>query len=144
MAEQEPPVKASFTDSLYAWGSSAVPPSTLAMLTIALHSRPRQPLALLLFTPPLFLATYLNLAGQPTAAAGISSAWSGLYALTALRRRQPGGVASRFLSPRGIIRGGAVVLGAGNCVAGGWRYFHGDYEKDEEERVERDRWGVEG
>jgi hypothetical protein len=28
-----------------------------------------------------------------------------------------------------------------NCVAGGWRYATGDFDKDEEERVKRNRWG---
>merc|ERR1712000_454093 len=67
---------------LKGWGSSAVPPSVLATLVIGLHMRPRQPLALLLFPAPLFAATYFNLAGYPTAAGGLTAAWSGLYALT--------------------------------------------------------------
>lgn len=41
------------------------------------------------FTPPLLFASYTNLAGYPTSGAGIAAAWSGLYALLALRRRQP-------------------------------------------------------
>lgn len=99
---------------------------------------------LALFTPPLFFATWLNLAGMPTAAAGISSAWSGLYALLAMRRdpRAQAGFrgASRF-GMRGMVRGAAVGLGVLNCVAGGLRYATGDFEKDEEERVARNRWG---
>ncbi|KAL6855475.1 hypothetical protein ACO1O0_006624 [Amphichorda felina] len=125
---------------LHDWGSSAIPPSLLGTLVIALHSRPRQPLALLLFTPPLFLSTYLNLAGFPTSAGGLSAAWGGLYALMALRRRQ--GLGAK-MSARGIVRGAAVGLGAVNCVAGGWVYFTGDWKKDEEERVRRNRWGAE-
>jgi len=125
--------------TLNGWGSSAIPPSLLATLTIALHSRPRQLLPLLLFTPPLFFATWLNLAGLPTAAAGMTSAWSGLYALMALRRRNVTGL--RRFGMRGMVRGAAVGLGVVNCVAGGWRYATGDFDKDEEERVKRNRWG---
>lgn len=120
--------------------ASAIPPSLLATLTIALHSHPRQLLPLVLFTPPLFLATWLNLAGLPTAAAGITSAWSGLYAVMALRRKGPGGVMGKF-GMRGVVRGGAIGLGVVNCTAGGWRYVNGDFDKDEEERVNRNRWG---
>lgn len=123
-----------------------MPPATLATLVIALHTRPRQLAPLLLFAPPLFLSTYVNLAGFPTGAAGISAAWSGLYALMALRRRPTGraaGLGARFLSPRGLTRGAAVGLGAVNAVAGGWTYFRGDWEADEEERVKRNRWGGE-
>ena len=120
--------------------ASAIPPSLLGTLVIALHSRPRQPLVLLLFTPPLFLSTYLNLAGFPTAAGGLSAAWSGLYALMALRRRQ--GFKAK-MSARGVVRGAAVGLGAVNSVAGGWVYFTGDWKRDEEERVRRNRWGAE-
>jgi hypothetical protein len=97
-------------------------------------------LPLVLFTPPLFFATWLNLAGMPTAAAGVSSAWSGLYALLALRRR-PATLASRF-STRGVVRGAAVGLGIVNSVAGGWVYYTGDWDRDEAERVARNRWGT--
>ncbi|KFH48532.1 hypothetical protein ACRE_006190 [Hapsidospora chrysogenum ATCC 11550] len=120
------------------WGSSAIPPSLLATLVIALHSRPRQPLPLLLFTPPLFLSTYLSLAGFPTAAGGISAAWSGLYSLLALRRRQ--GLGAK-MSVRGAVRGVAVGVGIVNCVAGGLVYARGDFGRDEEERRRANRWG---
>lgn len=86
------------------------------------------------------MATYLNLAGHPTAAAGLSSAWSGLYAVMALRRRQ--GLGSKF-SYRGVVRGTAIGLGGVNAVAGGWRYFGGSFEEDERERKEKNRWGIE-
>ena len=111
----------------------------MATLTIALHLRPRQPLALTLFPGPLFFATYLNLAGYTTGAAGITAAWSGLYALMALRRKQS--FRQKFLSPRGGLRGAAMALGVVNAVAGGWRYASGDWDEDERERVERSRWG---
>ncbi|KAG9253705.1 uncharacterized protein F5Z01DRAFT_656497 [Emericellopsis atlantica] len=125
---------------LKGWGSSAVPPSVLATLVIGLHMRPRQPLALLLFPAPLFAATYFNLAGYPTAAGGLTAAWSGLYALTAMRRRQ--GLRGRF-SVRGGVRGLAVGLGLVNAAAGGLVWLTGDFEKDERERKERNRWGIE-
>lgn len=79
---------------------------------------------------------------MPTAAAGISSAWSGLYALLAMRRNPAAsGLRGSRFGLRGAVRGGAVALGVLNCVAGGLRYATGDYEKDEEERVARNRWG---
>lgn len=118
--------------------ASSLPPSLLATLVTALHARPLQPLPLALFAPPLLFSSYLNLAGYPTGAAGLAAAWSGLYALLALRRRQP---LRGKLSIRGAVRGAAVGLGAANCVAGGWVYFRGDFKRDEEARVERNRWG---
>jgi hypothetical protein len=39
------------------------------------------------------------------------------------------------------VRGTAVGLGTANCIAGGWVYFNGDFERDAEERVKRNRWG---
>jgi hypothetical protein len=97
-----------------------------------------QPLPLFLFTPPLLFSSYLNLLGFTTGSAGISAAWSGIYALLALRRRQ--GLRAKF-SPRGIVRGGAIGLGFANAVAGGWVYAKGDFKKDDEARRERNRWG---
>ncbi|KAH0496185.1 hypothetical protein TgHK011_003562 [Trichoderma gracile] len=105
------------------------------------HSPPRAPPPsppLALFTPPLLFSSYLNLSGYPTASAGLTAAWSGLYALLALRRRQS--LRAKF-SIRGIVRGTAVGLGAANCVAGGWVYLHGSKERDREERLRRNRWG---
>lgn len=118
--------------------AASLPPSLLATLVFALHARPMQALPLFTFTPALLFSSYLNLSGYPTGSAGMTAAWSGLYALLALRRRQP--VRGKF-SIRGIVRGTAVGLGAANCVAGGWVYFNGDFAKDAEERVERNRWG---
>ncbi|KAK8913018.1 hypothetical protein VCV18_011970 [Metarhizium anisopliae] len=103
----------------------------------SLHARPLQKLPLFLFTPPLLFSSYLNLSGYPTGSAGLTAAWSGLYALLALRRRQP--LRSKF-SARGLVRGTAIGLGAANAVAGGWVYFGGDFAKDEEERTRRNRW----
>lgn len=125
------------TDRLFA--ASSLPPSLLATLTTALHSRPLQPLPLLLFTPPLLFSSYLNLSGFTTASAGLTAAWSGLYALLALRRRQTGGLKAKF-GARGLVRGAAIGLGASNAVAGGWTYMKGDFKKDDEMRAERRRW----
>ncbi|KAM5524218.1 hypothetical protein FOXYSP1_00261 [Fusarium oxysporum f. sp. phaseoli] len=117
--------------------AASLPPSLLATLITALHARPPS-LPLFIFTPPLLFSSYLNLSGYPTGSAGLTAAWSGLYVLLALRRRQP--FRGRF-SVRGVVRGTAIGLGAANCVAGGWVYANGDFEKDEKARVDRNRWG---
>ncbi|KAK5997727.1 hypothetical protein PT974_00083 [Cladobotryum mycophilum] len=114
------------------------PPSLLATLVTALHARPLQLLPLTLFTPTLLFSSYLNLSGYPTASAGLTAAWSGLYALLAFRRRQT--LRNKF-TIRGAVRGSAIGLGAANSVAGGWVYFHGSAEKDRQQRIERNRWG---
>ncbi|EKJ68482.1 hypothetical protein FPSE_11490 [Fusarium pseudograminearum CS3096] len=119
------------------WGTASLPPSLLATLITALHARPPS-LPLFLFTPPLLFSSYLNLSGYPTGSAGLTAAWSGLYALLALRRRQP--FRGRF-SIRGAVRGTAIGLGAANCVAGGWVYANGDFDKDAKARADRNRWG---
>ncbi|CEI65493.1 hypothetical protein FVEN_g8762 [Fusarium venenatum] len=118
------------------WGTASLPPSLLATLITALHARPPS-LPLFIFTPPLLFSSYLNLSGYPTGSAGLTAAWSGLYALLALRRRQP--FRGRF-SVRGVVRGTAIGLGAANCVAGGWVYANGDFDKDTKARVDRNRW----
>jgi hypothetical protein len=92
----------------------------------------------MLFTPILLFSSYVNLAGFPTDSAAITCAWSGLYVLTAFRRKQR--VKNKF-SPRGIVRGGAIGLGVANCVAGGLTYSVGDRKNDEAERLRRNRWG---
>ncbi|KAM3510776.1 hypothetical protein MY11210_005557 [Beauveria gryllotalpidicola] len=122
------------------WGTSSLPPSLLATLVTALHARPMQPLPLFLFTPTLLFSSYLNLSGFTTASAGLTAAWSGLYALLALRR--PQGLRAKF-TPRGLVRGAAVGLGAANAVAGGWVYMKGDFKRDDELRRERRRWSGE-
>ncbi|QUC21358.1 uncharacterized protein UV8b_05601 [Ustilaginoidea virens] len=133
-----PPRSKSALAHLHDWGSSSLPPALLATLVTALHARPLQAFPLLVFVPPLLFSSYLNLSGYPTGSAGLSAAWSGLYALLALRRRQP--LRSK-VSARGLVRGSAVALGGGNAVAGGWVYFMGDFRRDEEERLRRNRWG---
>lgn len=112
----------------------------MATLVTALHARPMQAVPLFLFTPTLLFSSYLNLSGFTTASAGLSAAWSGLYVLLALRRRQ--GLRSKF-SVRGIVRGSAIGLGAANAAAGGWVYMNGDFKKDDERRRERKRWSGE-
>lgn len=115
-----------------------MPPALLATLITALHARPLQMLPLAIFTPPLLFSSYLNLSGFETGSAGLTAAWSGLYALLALRRRQA--FRSKF-SVRGIVRASAIGMGATNAVAGGWVYFNGDFKKDDEKRQARNRWG---
>lgn len=115
-----------------------MPPALLATVVTALHARPLQLLPLTIFTPSLLFASYLNLAGYPTASAGATAAWSGLYVLLALRRRQP--FRGKF-SARGAVRGAAIGLGLVNSAAGGLVYARGDFNADERERVKRNRWG---
>ncbi|KAH6608220.1 hypothetical protein Trco_004533 [Trichoderma cornu-damae] len=138
MAPKTAAAEKSISEHLTEWGSSSLPPSLLATLITALHARPLQLLPLTLFTPTLLFSSYLNLSGYPTASAGLTAAWSGLYALLALRRRQS---LRAKLSIRGVVRGGAVGLGAANCLAGGWVYLRGSKDRDAEERVRRNRWG---
>ncbi|KAF7563367.1 hypothetical protein G7046_g788 [Stylonectria norvegica] len=139
MAADEPaPATKSVMGYLHEWGTNSLPPSLLATLITALHGRPLQALPLFLFTPPLLFSSYLNLSGYPTGSAGLAAAWSGLYALLALRRHQS---LRGKMSIRGVIRGTAIGLGTANCLAGGWVYFNGDLNKDAEARKERNRWG---
>lgn len=96
-----------------------------------------QAVPLIFFTPTLLFSSYLNLSGFTTASAGLTAAWSGLYALLALRRRQ--GLRAK-LTPRGFVRGSAIGLGAANAIAGGLVYMKGDFKADDERRRERKRW----
>jgi hypothetical protein len=68
---------------------NSVPPTLLATLITAQHARPFQPLPML-FPPILLFSSYLNLSNYKTDSAGITAAWSGLYALLAIRRSQVG------------------------------------------------------
>lgn len=115
-----------------------MPPLGLATLITALHYRPFQPLPMV-FTPILLFSSYINVAGFKIDSAGITAAWSGLYVLLALRRRQPS-LRQKFTA-RGATRGTAIGLGAVNCVAGGVKYVNGDREKEKAERIARNRWG---
>src|SRR5690242_13690203 len=67
----------------------------LASLITAQHFRPFQPLPML-FPPVLLFSSYLNLSNYKTDAAGITAAWSGLYALLAIRRSQVSKFSSSF------------------------------------------------
>lgn len=115
----------------------------LATLVAALHSRPFQPLPMLLFTPVLLLSGYLNIGGFKVDSAGLTAAWSGLYALLAARRRPAASLRRRFTA-RGAVRLTAMGLASVNTVAGAVVYATGDREAEKEERQERDRWGIEG
>ncbi|KAE9990881.1 hypothetical protein EG327_000815 [Venturia inaequalis] len=85
-------VKDSAVQKIRNWGESSFPPTLLATLVTAQHFKPFQTLPML-FPPVLLLSSYLNINGFKTDAAGISAAWSGLYLLLAMRRKQ---VQSRF------------------------------------------------
>lgn len=100
---------------------------------------------MLLFTPALLLSSYLNLGGFKVDAAGLSAAWSGLYVLLAARRRPASMLRGqgRF-SARGAVRLTAMGLASVNTAAGLQVYATGDREAEKEERLERDRWGIEG
>lgn len=113
---------------------------TLTTLIIALHARPFQPLPML-FPPLLIFSSYLTLAGFKIDGAGMTAAWSGVYALLAARRR-PGSLRNKFMTVRGVVRGTAMGLGAVNAGAGFYTYATGDRKREEAERREVNRWGV--
>lgn len=85
----------------------------------------------MLFPPVLLFASYLNLSDYKTDAAGISAAWSGLYALLAMRRRQ--GLKNK-VTVRGVVRGASLGLCAVNVAGGGLAYVFGSREKEERNR----------
>lgn len=93
----------------------------------------------MLFTPVLLFSSYMNLAGYAIDSAGVTAAWSGMYVLLALRRR-PASLRTKF-SARGAVRAAAMGLGSANCVAGGIAYLNGNREKEQAERLARNRWG---
>lgn len=111
----------------------------LATLITALHLRPLQKLPML-FAPLLLFSSYLNVAGFKIDSAGMTAAWSGLYLLLAARRR-PAALRNK-ISARGVVRGTAMGLAGINTVAGGLAYATGDRKAEEEERKERNRWGI--
>lgn len=76
-----------YTDIHLPHVENSVPPTLLATLISAQHMRPFQPLPMM-FPPVLLFSSYLNLSNHKTDAAGITAAWSGLYALLAMRRTQ--------------------------------------------------------
>ncbi|OIW27137.1 hypothetical protein CONLIGDRAFT_682217 [Coniochaeta ligniaria NRRL 30616] len=139
MSTDSEPSKSILT-RLNGWGTSAFPPMTLATLITALHFRPLQKLPML-FCPLLLFSSYLNVAGFKIDSAGMTAAWSGLYVLLAARRR-PVSLKNKLFSARGMVRGAAMGLGTVNAVAGGLAYATADRAKEEEERRERNRWGM--
>jgi hypothetical protein len=100
----------------------------------------------MLFPPVLLFSSYLNLSGYKSDAAGITAAWSGLYALLAMRRSQvtlhvltlcgairtkhEQGLKNKF-TVRGVVRGGSLALCAVNVVGCGLAYTFGKREKEE-------------
>ena len=85
--------------------------------------------------PPIFLFTsWMNINGFAIDAAGISAAWSGLYMLLALRRKQ--GIKSKF-GARGIVRGATLGLCAAQVVGGGLAYTFGRRREEEQARAAR-------
>ncbi|KAK8237138.1 hypothetical protein IWZ00DRAFT_445729 [Phyllosticta capitalensis] len=127
MADDEPPKSA--LQMLRGWGEHSFPPTILAALIFAQHARPFQALPMA-FPPLLLLTSYLNVGGFKKDAAGMSAAWSGVYAVLALRRKQ------RFrnkFGTRGIVRGVTLGLCAANVVGGGLAYVFGKREEEQEE-----------
>lgn len=92
------------------------PPTILAALIFAQHARPFQALPMA-FPPLLLLTSYLNVGGFKKDAAGMSAAWSGVYAVLALRRKQ---VRALFASLRAESEVFRVFL-----VLGGWETKEG-------------------
>ncbi|KAA8619819.1 hypothetical protein PtrV1_06913 [Pyrenophora tritici-repentis] len=82
----------------------------------------------MMFPPVLLFSSYLNLSNYKTDSAGITAAWSGLYALLAMRRRQ--GIRNK-LTVRGVVRGSSLALCAVNVVGCGLAYTFGKREKEE-------------
>ncbi|KAH9876065.1 hypothetical protein J1614_003944 [Plenodomus biglobosus] len=121
------PVQKSTLQSLRNWGENSVPPTLLATLITAQHARPFQVFPMM-FPPVLLFASYLNLSNYKTDAAGLTAAWSGLYALLAMRRSQ--GIKNKFTA-RGVVRGASLALCAVNVAGCGLAYTFGKREKEE-------------
>ncbi|KAF1967566.1 hypothetical protein BU23DRAFT_559218 [Bimuria novae-zelandiae CBS 107.79] len=126
MADKE--TKQSALQSLRNWGENSVPPTLLATLITAQHARPFQALPML-FPPVLLFSSYLNLSGYQKDAAGITAAWSGLYALLAMRRKHQ--IRQKF-GARGIVRGASLGLCVVNVAGCGLAYAFGRREEAEE------------
>jgi hypothetical protein len=101
------------------------------------------------FVPVLLFSSYLNLSGYKTDAAGTTAAWSGLYALLAMRRRQVIAFiyplpcftegANRLMQQftnkftvRGVVRGASLALCAVNVAGCGLAYVFGKREKEDQ------------
>jgi hypothetical protein len=98
----------------------------------------------MLFPPILLFSSYLNLSNYKTDSAGITAAWSGLYALLAIRRSQVSwdrsmnglklievqGIKNKF-TVRGAVRGASLALCAVNIAGCALAYTFGKREKEE-------------
>ncbi|KAF2280594.1 uncharacterized protein EI97DRAFT_1671 [Westerdykella ornata] len=124
----EKPSEDGVFQTLRNWGENPVPPTLLATLITAQHFRPFQPLPMI-FPPVLLFSSYLNLAQFKTDAAGITAAWSGLYMLLAMRRKQQ---LKNKLTVRGVVRGASLGLCAVNVAGCGLAYVLGKTEKESE------------
>lgn len=125
------------TSKIVEWGSSPLPPTLLATLITSLHLRPLQPLPML-FPPVLLFSSFINLQNFTRDAAGLTTAFSGLYLLMAQQRKhsQVLGARSRLRSrfgARGIIRGASMGLATFNLVACGWVYGLGTNNQSEDQ-----------
>lgn len=130
---------------------NSVPPTLLATLIAGQHARPLHVLPMC-FAPLLLFSSYTNLAGYKKDAAGMSTAWSGLYMLLALRRKQVRGrvcpaemlepilthnshqkFVSKFSVP-GVLRGITLGVCVMNVVGGGASYVLGRREVEAKEQ----------
>ncbi|KAF2742574.1 hypothetical protein M011DRAFT_490526 [Sporormia fimetaria CBS 119925] len=127
----ESATKTSVLRKLRDWGENPIPPTLLATLVTAQHMRPFQPLPML-FPPVLLFSSYLNLSSYKTDSAGITAAWSGLYAILAMRRKQ--GLRNK-VTVRGVVRGSSLGLCAVNVAGCGLAYVFGKREKEAAERA---------
>lgn len=75
--------------------------------------------------------SWMNINGFRIDAAGISAAWSGLYLLLALRRKQT--FVKKF-GARGLVRGATLGLCVAQMVGGGLAYSFGRRAEEEAER----------
>ncbi|KAF2709289.1 hypothetical protein K504DRAFT_490823 [Pleomassaria siparia CBS 279.74] len=125
MADKE--AKEGVLRTLRNWGEGSVPPTLLATLITAQNMRPFQAVPMI-FPPVLLFSSYLNLSGYETDAAGITAAWSGLYGLLALRRKQG---LKKKVTLRGVVRGGSIGLCLVNVTGCGLAYVFGKREKEE-------------
>lgn len=119
---------------------SPLPEMTLSTLILALHARPLKfgPLSI---TIPLCLSAYFSVAGLKIDAAGLGGAWSGVYAVLAMRRGRTMPIRQKFTA-RGFVRGVAIGLGTVNAVAGCWTFYTGDREAEQKERERTGKWGA--
>ena len=74
----------------------SVPPTVLATMVMSLSLQPLRILPLATVVPGLLYSSLLSLHGgqKKTNAAAISSAWSGIYGIMAMRRHQVRGLRS--------------------------------------------------